>query len=137
MAKKTTRRDKIKHPMLEKRFNSRVKQEQLDADYLHKLSEEELDWYNKFLNEFVNASFSDDGTDLHTEPEHRKERYDANNARHRCLYGRIRNKVGHTKLINYDLIKNVVEEELGKDATADAVEDAVISLIDYIKSKER
>lgn len=135
MAKKT-RRSNIKHPMLEKRFNSRVKQEVLDMDYIHKLNNEEKTWLDGFLDEYVNAKFDQDGSDFHSTPEARKECYDANNARNRCLYGRIRNKVGATKLINYDLVRNVVEEELSKEIDPSNIEDAIISFIDYMKEQE-
>ncbi len=125
-----TKRSKAKNPALVPGLNSRVRQEYLDYDYLDQLSPDELAWLNKFTEESNNASFKNDGTDLITDPVTRKAIYDNNNARNRCLYGQIKSKVANTKLLNYEDVINMVEEELGKDTNPMNMENAYVDFID-------
>ena len=60
-----------------------------DTDYLNKLSKEELDWYNKFLNEFYRGFFNNNDTDLHKSKEDKRECHDRSNAARRDLIGYI------------------------------------------------
>ncbi len=75
-------------------FTPRVRQEVLDADYLAKLNAKELAWYNKFINEYVNASITKHKSNgrikkghLHKTKDKVKEIYDANNKRNNDLFG--------------------------------------------------
>lgn len=102
---KKSRRSKIKYPNLIKKYNSRIKQEYLDQDYLDKLSPAELEWLDSFMRNYNSAGFKDDGSDVDDSPEARKETYDRNNARNRCLYGNYRNKpdrYNNQVLISFD-----------------------------------
>lgn len=129
--KKKTKRSKEKHPYLEKRLNSRVRQEYIDYDYVDNLSEEEKEFLNKFTGEYYGGSFNKDGTDLTADnTEGYRESYNRNNARNRCLYGRIRNRVGVTKMLNYEDIINMVEEHLSKGHSDSYIEDAIIEYLD-------
>lgn len=53
--KKKTRRDKEKYKALYPKLNLKSRQEELEVDYLDKLSEDEKEWLNKFNDEYVNA----------------------------------------------------------------------------------
>lgn len=129
--KKKTKRSKEKYPYLEKRLNSRVRQEYLDFDYINQLSDEEKEFLNKFAGEYYGGSFKKDGTDITaTDKEGYRESYGRNNARNRCLYGQIRNKVSRTKLLNYEKVRNMVEEECVRETSSDSVEDAFIEYLD-------
>jgi hypothetical protein len=134
MAKKTkSRRDQTQYPNLDRRLYSRAKQEYLDQDYLNDLNDEEKAWLDQFLGEYLNASFENDETDLHQDDEQKKDVYSQNNARNRCLYGQLKTKVGPTKLLNYDIVKNMVEEEFSKEVDPNNIEDAMINYLDSIK----
>lgn len=129
--KKQTKRSKKKYPYLEKRVNSRVRQEYLDYDYVDQLSDEEKEFLNKFSGEHYGGTFQKDGSDLTAnDDEGYRESYNRNNARNRDLYGRVRNKVGATKLLNYDDTINIVEEHLTRDKNPENLEDAIIDYLD-------
>lgn len=92
MKKKTARKPKtkrsgIKYPALDPLYNTKVRRENIDYDYIKKLNEEEKAWLNKFTEEYNNASFKNDGTDLHNTQEMKRDCYRRNNYRNRCLYG--------------------------------------------------
>ena len=131
-----SKRRKSKYPALEPRLNSRVRQEYIDYDYVDKLSDEEKKWLNDFTEEYTNGGVGKQSESeknrFHKTPELVKECTDRNNAQNRCLYGQVRNKVGVTKLLNYDDIKNIVEEELVKEISSDNLEN---SIIDYLDEK--
>lgn len=61
-----------------------TKRWKVDADYIHKLSQEEREWYGKFLAETVSATFGDDP--LITDPEERKALAHENYAAHNDIF---------------------------------------------------
>ena len=124
---KKTKRSQVKYPSLEKHYNSRVRQEYIDADYLDQLSPEELDWYARFMEEHNNANFNHRGDTLIDEPEKRREIYGENNARNRCLYGRSK---AHGTMSKYDIkqIQDFIEEK--RMPTKNDTEDTLIEILD-------
>lgn len=82
--KRKSKRSLQKYPDLNPKVNLRSRTEQLDYDYLHLLSEEELKFLNQFSKEYVNASFKKSTRDnLHKTKAAKKDCYDRNNARNR------------------------------------------------------
>jgi hypothetical protein len=57
--KKTSKRKRTKYPGLNKNCYSRIKQEFFDLDYVDKLSEEEKQWMNDFMNGHLGANTKD------------------------------------------------------------------------------
>lgn len=82
--KRRTRRGAEKYPALRKDLNLRSRTDLIDYDYLDKLSPKELDWLNRFTAEYVGADFRHDRK-LHKSKKARRECYNANNARNRCV----------------------------------------------------
>jgi hypothetical protein len=118
-------RNKVKHPGLKKQYNSRIKQEYLDCDYVNQLSEEEKDFLSDFNEEYygANLDYKDlENNRFHKTQADKKACTDRNNARNRCLYGNVKAS-GRT----VDVVVETKEE-----ASAN-IEDA---LIDYIDSKD-
>lgn len=100
ITKTESNRTKKKWPNLDPQFNLKTRQEALDFDYVHKLSDEEKDYLNKFAGEFINASFEKEPPkkkgkrrklkNLHKTEKLRKSCYDSNNARNRDIISRAK-----------------------------------------------
>lgn len=137
--KKVTRRSRVKYPALTKGYNSRIRSEYLDMDYIDKLSESEKEFLNKFSEEWVNASFkkTPNGNysrkNLHTTKAQRKECYDRNNARNRCTHS-IARATGLKVNSDYSQIHELVESKGINNP--DFMEDALIDFIDSKNEKK-
>lgn len=117
---KETKRSKSKYPALKPELNLKTRHDLIaDYDYLKKLSSEEKEWLNKFTKEYVNAEINtkQPRKNLHRNKSLKKDCYDRNNARNRCIYTRSKASwnlkffeevsENHKSLIN-----NCIEEEL-------------------------
>lgn len=83
-----TRRSQKKYPALDRQYNLRIRQEDIDFDYLKKLSKDELCWLNRFMEEYNNASFKHDLIDGAIESK--RFSYRKNNYRNRDIYSRAK-----------------------------------------------
>lgn len=117
---KETKRSRSKYPALKPELNLKTRHDLIaDYDYLKKLSSEEKEWLNKFTKEYVNAEINtkQPRKNLHRNKSLKKDCYDRNNARNRCIYTRSKASwnlkffeevsENHKSLIN-----NCIEEEL-------------------------
>lgn len=83
-------RSKVKNPGLKKGYNSKIKQEYLDFDYVRELSEEEKAWLSAFSEEYYGANLDFKNLEnnrFHKTQAEKKACTDRNNARNRCVYG--------------------------------------------------
>lgn len=85
VAKAQTRRNRAPFPALEPRLNLKTRYDLVDYDYVDKLSDKEKAWLNSFTEEYVHANMKHDGKKLHKTKKLRKDCYDRNNARNRCI----------------------------------------------------
>lgn len=95
-----SKRSKVKYPNLQRNMNLKRRQELIDFDYIDKLNDTEKEWLNKFMGEYMSASFpkqvvqkGDTEYKRHsTKNLHKKDRtkevYDQNNARNRDIYAK-------------------------------------------------
>lgn len=93
MEEKKTKRSQVKYSGLDPSVNLKIRYELIaDYDYLDKLSDKEKAWLNKFTKEYVNAELdtSNKRKNLHKTDKLRKDCYDRNNARNRCVLSRAR-----------------------------------------------
>ena len=117
---------------MKKQYNSKIKHEYLDQDYIEELSEQEKDWLNKFNEEYYGASLDYKQLDnnFHNNERLKKDCTDRNNARNRCVYG-LAKATG--RIIDPSMTG------LGKvDETVENQSDANIEnyVIDYLDSKD-
>ncbi len=93
MKKRRNLKKNVRYDSLFPQFNTKVRKELLDCDYLSKLAPEDLKWYAQFTDEYVSASIkkSKKGSvikgHIHYTNELAKKCYDANNLRNKDLYG--------------------------------------------------
>jgi hypothetical protein len=82
---KKSRRSKTQYPALHPELNLRSRTELLDYDYIHKLSDKEKKFLNKFTEEYVNASLDvkKKWRNLHKTKETIRDCFNRNNARNR------------------------------------------------------
>lgn len=129
-------RNNEKYPALTKNKMPRVRQEYLDFEYIDQLNDEEKAWLNKFNDEYLNASFKHDDTDIQSYEKYGKDANDRNNSRNRCLYGQLKNKAdkfNNKKLLNYDNLLGDVENSYNSEINPKNLENAYI---DFIELKE-
>jgi hypothetical protein len=108
--KKNNKRNLTKYPALDPKVNLKSRTELLDYDYLNKLDEKELEWLNKFTEEYVHANLNtkEPKKNLHRTKKMRIDCYNRNNSRNRDVLtkGKISNK-----LDNVDTILDVGYDE--------------------------
>lgn len=137
--KKPPRRKSVKNPALNKKYNSRIRQEYIDQDYLHKLSEEELKYLNDFMSEWNNAAVGKQSeaekNKFHKTAKEVKDCTDRNNKRNSDEYGvaKARNLVHK---LDYETLKEFIENSENK-LNYNYVEDAMIDLLDDVKQLKK
>mgnify|MGYP003345048021 CR=1 FL=1 len=112
------KRAKTKYPALKPELNLKSRYELIDYDYVHKLSEEEKKWLNKFTEEYVNASLNteDLNSNLHNTTDLKRDCYRRNNARNRDILTRAKASGNHVStddlLVSDKVLKVEIEENL-------------------------
>jgi len=112
--KKINRRNQEKYSALKPRFNLRTRFHELDYDYVDELSKKDKAWLNTFTEAYIHASITKKGKKLFRTKESRKEIYDRNNARNRCILSRAKacGKAIPLEEIGYDIIDKNNEDEM-------------------------
>lgn len=109
---KKTKRSKVKYSALDPTVNLKTRYELIsDYDYLDKLSDKEKAWLNKFTKEYVNADLDTrkKSNNFHRTDRLRKDCYDRNNARNRCVWTKCK---ASGKFVSIDEVPSkVVENE--------------------------
>jgi hypothetical protein len=119
-----TKRSKTKYPGLKKELYSKIKQQYFDIDYINSLSEDEKQWLNDFMNEFLGANLKESERLMHNNKTLSKSVYDANNSRNRDIYNVARTG-GRLDSLDEALLNQLEESELDE-----SFEDRLISKID-------
>lgn len=122
---KVKKRDTEKYPALVKSLNLKSRQDEIEVDYINKLSVKEREWLNKFNEEYVNASLDRENFDnnIHNTLELKQSCDKRNNDRKECLYTREKAS---------DNLKYLGDDN-SKTLTINNYED---KLIDKIETKE-
>lgn len=116
---------------LKPNYNSKVRQEFLDYDYLNKLSKEEYDWLASFTHEDNCANLNHKGDKVFDrDKKTTKKLYDKNNARNRDVFGVSH---AHKRLMYMELTDLSFLDD--NEAASRNPEDHIIDLID-IKNSE-
>lgn len=99
---KINKRNSAKFPSLKPKYNLITRQEEIQdiASYVHKLNDKEKAWMAKFVDEYVNASFSD--KPLHKTKEKQRELYNRNNIRNRDIFTKAKASGKLDYIANYE-----------------------------------
>jgi hypothetical protein len=118
--KKPTKRSRSKYPALDPSLNLRSRRDLFENDYIHKLSEKDKAWLNKFNNEYINDVIDRKNLkkNLHNTQALKKDCDDRNNSRARCIF--TRQKAGGDLVYTedkktYDFVDDVIVDELNAD----------------------
>lgn len=109
----------------------------MDYDYLHKLSEEELAWLNKFTEEYVHANLdtTKPRSNLHRTKKLRKECYDRNNARNRDVL--VKQKAQNKSLYLEDIKEKGKDEQDRLNARIELKKLGVLDKEGFVKRKKK
>lgn len=147
-------RQKVPHASIKKKYNSRIRQEYIDADYIDQLDDTkknckmpdgtpctEKEWYSNFMKEWNNAgivkgSVKDKSNrkakknKFHRTAKEAKECTDRNNARNRDIYSiaKAQNMIHKN---DYETLQNWIDET--QSCTNNNTEDSLIELLDKTK----
>lgn len=122
---KKKKRDMEAYPALKKELNLKTRQDLIDYDYVHKLSEEDRKWLNKFTEEYVVTDFDRDNlnNNIHNTEEYKSESDHRNYLR--------------TKIDAYSMSKAGTRlqyiEDLNKEFCVDDYENMLIDKLDKKK----
>lgn len=111
--KKRNRRSLVKNPALDPLYNLKTRYEAIDYDYINKLSPEEKQWLNNFTEEYTNANFTHKGKKILKTKKDKKESFDRNNSRNRCVY--TRGKASSTMKYLEDLVEHTTDVEMNAE----------------------
>lgn len=116
--KPKNRREKEKYPALKKKFNTKIRQDFIESEeyingvcndkgemVMRALTEDELEFLNRFNAETVVTSFKKDGKDFYFyDDEKRKELYRENNRRNYDLFSamKVEGRLLHFDLDSFD-----------------------------------
>lgn len=126
-----------------KNKNTKVRQEFIDADYLHKLNKEELEFYNKFCKEYYNTNFSKDENGEWSSTDNlmdisdknvRKELYRDNNTRNSDIFG-SRRAIGQLMYLDNTTLESVIESQ--QYTEANHFEESLAELSEPEKKKRK
>lgn len=104
------KRNRAQYPALTPSLNLKTRQDLIDYDYLNKLNEDEMDWLNKFSQEFIVATLdSKPKNNKHNTKALAKDCYDKNNSRNRDVLTRQK-ATGRIKYLD-DIIEKTQNPE--------------------------
>ena len=131
------RRNLAKYPALDPSLNLKSRTELLDYDYLNKLDEKELEWLNKFTEEYVHANLDTEKprSNLHNTKAMRKDCYDRNNARNRDVL--VKQKAQNKNIYLDDIKAKGKDEQEQLNARIELKKIGVLDDDGYIKRKKK
>lgn len=85
-----TKRQKDPYPALNPGLNLKTRKEEIEVDYLYKLSDEEKAWLNKFNEEYVNATLDRENyeNNIHNTKKLKQSCDKRNDERKKCFFTR-------------------------------------------------
>jgi len=115
---KQKKRDMYPYPALKKELNLKIRQDEIEIDYLNKLTKEEAEWLNKFNEEYVNASLDREelNNNIHNTKELKQDCDRRNHSRRKCAYtvSKSKSRLNYIEDKKVDLVIANYEDRLIK-----------------------
>ncbi len=129
-------RHREKYPALNFKRQVKTRLDQLDMDYVDKLSDSEKEWLNAFLEETVITNFQHKGKKFYKTKKARSEHYGSNNARNRCMFTKAKamNTIMNTP--NPEALKVVLEKDQIETSGYNDYEDALLTALELKRNKK-
>jgi hypothetical protein len=103
-------RKEVKYPALNPAYNLKSRSHLIDFDYLDRLTPQELQFLNDFMEGYANADFRTPSVGkMFKDVKARRKIYRENNARNRCFYTRAAAK---DALLSYEDAVQFLDEEV-------------------------
>ena len=128
-------RHKEKFAALNFKRQVKTRLDQLDIDYVDQLSDKEKAWLNSFLEETVITNFQHKGKKHYKTKKSKREFYNSNNARNRCMFTKAK-AMGTLIFNNNPASFSALLEQADGDAADNRLEDAFIEYLDSQKKSE-
>lgn len=112
-----SRRERTKFPALKPELNLKTRFDLIDMDEKYwadlKKDPKAMEYLNSFNEEFVNASFKKGKKHLHKTKNQRRDSYNRNNARNRCIYTRekAQGKLDYIEDLKVNMEQEFIEYE--------------------------
>ena len=134
MKKKVNRRNRSAKAGLDPNLNLKIRHDELDFDYLHKLAPEELDFLNRFAEETIHGNFDHEGKKLYRKKSERQELWRKNNKRNVDSYSFT--KAAHMLVLDGEkAVREGIEAKRVKNINCQ--EDTMIEIIDSVKIRPK
>lgn len=127
-------RHKEKYPALNFKRQVKTRLDQLETDYLDKLSPKEKEWLNSFLEETVITNFKHKGKKLYKSKKSQREHYSSNNARNRCMFTKAKAMNTLVNVANPQALAALLDNEQATNNGLNDVEDAMLTAITIKRS---
>lgn len=143
--KSSSKRSRAKYPALNQSLNTKDRRYFIETDYINgvydangqevirPLNDEEKAFLNKFYEESLITTFNKDGTDLYNSEEERRQFYNENNCRRRCIFNTAQ-RTGNLKsldMVSTDTIYSDIVSDSDKEDTGFAK-----LIADYVASDD-
>lgn len=135
-------RSKSRFPAINPALNLKIRHDDMDQDYIDKLTDEEKDWLNRFNEEYVNTNFNHEGERIHPKKYTTKTVKKTGKRRKIDVYKQeSENRNNRRNNDSYAITKcnGMLKGEdsiHGNGTKNDSVEDALIAFIDKTNGKK-
>jgi hypothetical protein len=134
VSKQKVPRHKEKYAALNVKRQVKTRVDQLDMDYIDQLSPAEKDWLNRFLEESVITNFKHRGKPIYKTKKKRREFYNSNNARNRCMFTKAKAMGTLVQVDNQNALQAILDVKEKNNSSSD-MEDMYITALGLKNAK--
>jgi hypothetical protein len=122
-------RHREKYAALNFKRQVKTRLDQLETDYIDKLSDKDKAWLNAFLEETVITNFQHKGKKFYKSKKAKRELWGTNNARNRCMFTKAKAMNAIVNTENPQALASILDSEYMSTMHPGEYEDAVLEAI--------